>query len=266
MYKKTSFIVTILIILLIFFIFLLEINKKKELKEFSVTQNVSNHSYHTPFGIKSNCDQILKREAFEVCYKYGTKSPEWVSYTITKASVSKVLKRKNRFYEDKEIEEKYRAKLSDYKKSGYDRGHMMPNATADYSKQSQKESFLLSNITPQHPALNRRGWAYLEKNVRSLATKYNKVHVVTGALYDDKKEYIGNNIEIPDFLYKIIFIPKINKMTAYLMPNSKVKKTEVSQYLKSVDEIETLTGIDFFYDLDDKKEEFLEKRMFSMEF
>lgn len=255
MNKNIKRIGIILIILCLFLIIFLELKKeKKENVKIAIGEN-----YHIPFGIKDTCDQIIKREAFEVCYDYKRKNPKWVSYTITKESVSVVRKRENRFYEDKEIPKEYRAVLKDYKKSGYDRGHMMPNATGDYSKTSQKETFFLSNMTPQHPRLNRQGWARLEAYVRELAVSFGTVNVVTGALYDEKREYIGNRVDIPDYLYKVMYIPSQNIMYAFLMPNSEVKKSEFKNYRKSVNEIEALTRIDFFNMLDDEVENVLEK-------
>jgi endonuclease G len=215
---------------------------------------------HLSYGKPSKTDKVLCRDAFAVGYNYRTKNADWVSAKITAKSVKGYNKRQNRFYEDKEIPKKYRAILKDYKNSGYDRGHLMPNATADYTPKAQKESFYLTNIAPQVPKLNRQGWKALEEDVRDWAEKYKELVVITGCIYDKKRDFIGNKVEIPDSFFKVIYAPKNKKMTAYIMPNSEVSSKRVHTYLTTVDEVEKATGMDFFSELPNNLEKRLESR------
>jgi len=206
---------------------------------------------HIPYDIYTNgkCDQILQRKAYVDCYSYENKIPLFVAYRLTKDEVKGHLKRPSKFFPDKLIPIKYQSKLSDYRRSGYDRGHMMPNAAADWDKQAQLETFLLSNIVPQNGNLNRNAWAYLERAVRLFAKKYGVVYVVTGAVPSKRKFLRRGHVNVPKQMYKIIQIPRIGKTFIYLVPNDDtVKKSEIlksKKYRSSFDEIKKLTDIDF---------------------
>lgn len=109
---------------------------------------------HVVFGVPGTADQLLCREGYAVGYDYDRKVALWVAYHLTKESVEQKYKRSNRFKEDEEIPEVHRSTLGDYKGTGYDRGHMAPAATVDFSETSMQESFLLTNMAPQLPGLN----------------------------------------------------------------------------------------------------------------
>ena len=117
----------------------------------------------------------------------------------------------------------------------------------------------MSNISPQKKDFNGREWRKLENHVRSLAKK-NEIYVTTGGVLSCDLESIGqkNKVSVPKLFYKIIYDDKNKKMTAYLMPNKKVEPFK--NYRVTVDLIEILTGIDFYYGLDDILEEKLESK------
>lgn len=208
---------------------------------------------HIPFGVdSSSCDMILERSSYVSCYNFDKKNPSWVSYTITKELAAKYLPRKNRFSVDKEVPISHRSNLKDYKKSGYDRGHMFPNALADYSRKSQQESFLLSNITPQLPGFNRAAFKHLEGKVRDFLKKGNKINVVTGAIYNQNHKRIGNKVAVPDYFYKIIYSFDEKRFYSYLMPHRKMKDFEYKKYATSINNIEEKTNTIFFVNIDNK--------------
>ena len=99
----------------------------------------------------------VTRTGYAVGYDYDRKVPSWAAYKLTPESVNKRFERSNKFKEDLEIPVQYRSKLSDYKGSDYDRGHMAASATVDFTYKSMMESFLLTNMTPQLARLNRQG-------------------------------------------------------------------------------------------------------------
>ena len=104
--------------------------------------------------------------------------------TFTKDSLQGSAERaKHEFNEDEKIPSHMRACLSDYKGSGFDRGHMVPAANCKKSVQRMRESFLLSNICPQEPSFNRFYWAMFERHVRDLAKQYKMMQVITRPLY-----------------------------------------------------------------------------------
>ena len=118
----------------------------------------------------------------------------------------------------------------------------------------------MSNISPQNPSFNRGGWKKLETLVRSWAQNC-EIHIVTAGVLSSKLPKLGSsNVSIPKLFYKIIYVPSEKKMIGFLMPNIKIK-TGLNNFVKSVDEIEEITGIDFFYNLPDADENFLESNV-----
>lgn len=109
---------------------------------------------HLDVGLPSDQpDQVLCRDGYAVGYNFQTKNADWVAYHITAESVNASYKRSNSFKEDSELPDYARSTLADYSGSGYDRGHLAPSATMDFSQDSMKQSFLMSNMSPQLPGL-----------------------------------------------------------------------------------------------------------------
>lgn len=191
----------------------------------------------------------LCREGYISAYNYETKQPSWVAYRLTAQSVSSKLKRHDEFQPDMEVPAKYRAELSDYKRSGYDRGHLAPYAAMDFNKTSAKQSFYLSNMSPQKGGLNRQGWAKLESDVRFWAQMYKEVYVYTGPVFKNSKTHktIGKNkIWVPEYFFKVVYAPKQDKAIAFIMPNARVDKKDVAKYRVSIKDVEERTGLTFF--------------------
>jgi len=204
---------------------------------------------HIPYDINANgkCDKIIERKAYVSCYSYENKIPLFVAYKLTKESVSPSLKRPSRFFYDNTIPSEYRSKLSHYKRSGYDRGHMMENASADYDKQAQMETFILSNIVPQNSNLNRNAWAYLERATRIAAKRYGTVYIVTGAVPSKDNFLKKGHVNVPAYMFKIIHIPSKGTTDIIFVPNAKgvLKDRILKDYLISFDKLKEYTGIDF---------------------
>ena len=150
------------------------------------------------------------------------------------------------------------ASLSDYKGSGYDRGHLVPASDMKLSKTSMSESFFLSNMSPQNPSFNRGGWKKLEMLVRSWALSEDELFIVTGPVFRDNPGVIGSNrVTIPGYYFKVIYSDRNKEMIGFVLPNRKVE-SNLKSYVKAVDFIEEQTGLDFFYQLDDDTENALE--------
>lgn len=219
---------------------------------------------HVAFGVPGAADQLLCREGYAVGYDYDKKVPIWVAYHLTENSVERKYERSNRFHEDEEIPAAYRSTLSDYKGSGYDRGHMAPAATVDFSKTSMQESFLLTNMTPQLPGFNRQGWRYLEAFVREWAIDRGDLYVVTGSLFDGEIETIGNNVSVPSSFFKVVFDPEKEDGIAFLVPHRDIAKAEIPSFIVSIDEVENQTGLDFLALLPDTLEDDIEDNIATM--
>ncbi len=219
---------------------------------------------HLDVGTPNQSDQILCRDGYAAGYNYQNKVSNWVAYHITKASVNAFYERSNSFRTDAEIPTAYRAKSSDYTKTGYDRGHLAPSGTMDFSQESMQQSFLMTNMAPQLPGFNRGGWKALEEKVREWANTYDELYVISGPIWDGNETYIGNGVYIPNSFYKVILDPAYNDAIAFIVPHRKVSSSELSGFITTVDEIEQLTQLDFFSALPDSVENEIETVQWEM--
>ncbi|MCR5047283.1 MAG: DNA/RNA non-specific endonuclease [Treponema sp.] len=216
--------------------------------------------YEIPLCQLNKNRQIVERSGYVLCYNEKHEQADWVAYTLDISKLEKNTKRTNDFREDFEIKSGS-AILEDYRKSGYDRGHLAPAGDMAYSVQAMSESFLLSNISPQPHPFNEGVWNSLEQHFRNLAQNHEKIYIATGPLLE-KNIYptIGKNkVSVPEYFYKVALIKDAEnyKMEAYIIPASAAKEN-FRNYRFSVDQVEERTGLDFFYLMDDELENRLE--------
>lgn len=188
--------------------------------------------------------QYLCKTDYAINLNYKTKVANYVVERVTSEHLKKNVLRKNNFHEDKEVPIEYRVVLQDYIGGLYDRGHLSPAGNYTYNAKSMDESFLLSNMIPQNKNNNRGVWNTLEQHVRDVALK-SDVYVITGGVFNTEYKKIGNNVGVPDYIYKIVIRPKDNMMVAYLIPNVATKVMDLKQYIVSILKLEKLTGINF---------------------
>ena len=220
---------------------------------------------HLVKGLPSeSSDQMLCRTGYAIGYNYSMKNADWVAYHVTAESVNGQFKRSNRFKADSELPEYAQSTLSDYSKSGYDRGHLAPSAAMDFSEISMQESFLLSNMSPQLPGFNRVGWRLLEEHVRDLANEYQELYVVTGPIYDGNETFVGNGVMIPSAFYKVILDPYYNDAIAFIVPHRDVSSSELESFVTTIDEVEARTNLDFFSNTSDDVESNMEAMLWEM--
>jgi endonuclease G len=203
-------------------------------------------NYLPNIDIDMHCDRLLSKKAMDICYSCSLKEPKAVVYQINGKLISNhhYSRKGLRFKPDYSLPPKCRSYSQDYSHTGYDRGHNCPNAVFNYNKTLQKETFLMSNIAPQRPQLNRRLWAKIEKFTRIQAIKYKKISVITGNCGTlgtlGKKKH---NVNIPKWWYKIIFLPN-GKIVSFLAPNSNViGRDKAKKYLTDIKHIENTCHI-----------------------
>ena len=187
---------------------------------------------------------------FNVMYSGVSKTPLWTAEYLSPSRLSQKIKREDNFHEEERVSSNHRALLSDYRGSGYDRGHMSPNA--DMSNiASQFDSFSLANMVPQAPKNNQQVWRELEEATRAMVTKQKKdVYVVTGPVFSGKKlKTIGNGVIVPTAVFKAIYIPKHGIIGAYYAPNDNSLKVKVV----SVCYLEEQLGINLFPQLTEEQ-------------
>ncbi|HDZ5085217.1 TPA: DNA/RNA non-specific endonuclease [Campylobacter jejuni] len=181
-----------------------------------------------------NCSQILDKFFYLNCYDYKLKGTKAVAYKVEASNFNdKQIKKRPRFEDDTNIPKKYRTTWSDYKNSGYTRGHTAPNASFNFNKAAQNSVFLMSNITPQNAQINNKIWNEIERKEKSLALKFQSIEVLNLVLYDKEPKYIKNHIAIPSFYIKIIKTPKFKE--CYQVPNHEVSDENIKQYQVNCD-------------------------------
>lgn len=201
------------------------------------------------------CSMITINLAYVACYNFKTNTPLWSSYSLNADDANKQMKRYEEFIADERIPARNRINPNDFSHSGYDRGHLCPNASADWNPKAQMQTFLLSNIAPQDRTLNREAWGQIEAKEREWTNFFGDVQVITGVWFDFSKptyQTIGGNIRpiaVPDFWYKIVYNPSTNQAIAFWVPNEAVGKYQWSRYATTVGDIEEKTGISFFANL-----------------
>lgn len=205
--------------------------------------------------------QVIEYEAFTISYNEKYEQANWVAYHLTKEEVEDhKVERKDNFRADKQVETGS-ATPTDYKKSGYDRGHLAPAADMRWSKEAMSESFYMTNMSPQTKELNRGIWKKLEEKSRDWAVENGSIYIVTAGILKGKLKTIGKNeVAIPEYYYKVILDyqePEI-KAIAFIMPNKDPEKAPLRDFVVSIDEVEKKTGLDFFPKLGDKLEDKLE--------
>jgi endonuclease G len=202
---------------------------------------------YSKYGVPGTSGDILCRKRYLLAHDPNRKTPIWVIEHLTVDKINGSLPRKDKFKADPDLPKGSRAELSDYKKSGYDQGHMAPSADMAWDEQAMAESFYLSNMVPQVGiGMNRGIWKDLEDKVRKWTLARKALYIYTGPVYSESFKTIGaNQVAVPNHLYKIIFDPEHGGAIAFIMPNQQLKSSDMQKYIVSVREIETRTGLDF---------------------
>lgn len=209
---------------------------------------------------KGTPEQILKRTGYVASYNKTTLLPNWVAWHLTAERTEGSVKRSGvDFAEDTEVPEP-RATDWDYYNSGYDRGHMCPAADNKWSKKAMEESFLFTNMCPQNGNLNRGDWNEMEMACRKWAKKYGDLYIVCGPiLYKGKHKTIGKNkVVVPEAFFKVVLRTGDDPQAiGFIYKNTSGNRPKDS-YVNTVDEVERITGIDFFPSLPDDVEKKVE--------
>ncbi|MCD8185735.1 MAG: DNA/RNA non-specific endonuclease [Rikenellaceae bacterium] len=179
----------------------------------------------------------------------------WTAHVLTRADMeTSRAERKNGFVICQTVRSKgwpY-AKSSDYTRSGYDRGHLVPSADRTGSRTENDATFRLSNIDPKNPRLNRVVWNQLKDEIRQMALRLDTLWVVTGGELKPGLERIGaSGVGVPEHFFKVLLARKKGEWMAmaFLVPNRSELKPSFWEYALSVAEAERLLGIDFFHTL-----------------
>lgn len=192
---------------------------------------------------------VLTNTAYLSGYSEEKRDPVWVCYRLFRTSPHAAPPRPSRFIAD--LRTKARIAQQVFSGSGFDRGHLAPNhaIAVCYGVQAQLETFLMSNIIPQRPRLNREVWERLERSeLDDYASRYGQVWVIDGPVFGSRPGHLREGVAIPDSCYKIIIIEREGHARAhsFLIPQDVEGTDTPQQHLASVMDIEKRTGLDFF--------------------
>ncbi len=205
-----------------------------------------------------NLTHILRNDGFMLAYSEKLANPLWVTYQVTQAQ--KPFGKRPRFQTDwRSIR---RVHYQDYTGSGYSRGHHAPNyvIASRYGRKAQQQTFLMTNVSPQLVQFNSKIWQRLEEVSADYFSKwYPEFWVITGPIFDANPQWLKTaKIAIPKAFYKIFIRPTETGIApnalALVMPQTAPEEGNLLNYVTTIDEIESMTGIDFFWQLEDRIE------------
>jgi endonuclease G len=207
---------------------------------------------------------VLENLGYVAGYSESMRNPLWVTYRlfdVPKLEQRSIGPRKSRFGVDTRT--LTQVAHSDYTYSRFDRGHMAPNygIATRYGREAQLETFLMSNVIPQNPVVNRHLWKDLEMRVAKRYGRYfHEVWVITGPVFQGEIKKLDSGIPVPSAYYKIIVDEHNDELRAlaFMVPRYVPPYTRIKTCLVSIDEIEWLTDLDFFPGLPDDVEAELE--------
>ncbi len=199
--------------------------------------------------------QIKDYTGFTLSFNKENKTPNYVAWELLGTEVSTEVSRTDNFWQDKGIEGCPAHK--DYTGSGYDRGHMCPAADQKWSVDAMNDCFVMANMCPQLHDLNAGAWETLESKERLWAKRDSAVMIIAGPIYteDDNKYFGSANVRVPGAFFKVLIAPYLDKPRgiAFVYPHMKCPGN-MQDYATTIDEVERITGFDFFSALPDEIE------------
>lgn len=209
-----------------------------------------------------NDGELLAHTAYTLSYNDHHEVANWVAYALRPEHLKDCVGRTNNFYIDPELRSGS-ATNEDYVRSGYDRGHLAPAGDMKWNQQVMRESFYLSNITPQTPAMNRGRWVKLETLVRAWAKTSQETVIVTGPILKQELRQIGpSRVSVPEYHFKAIMTVKgtTREAIGFLMPQNP-KLADLKTYAVSIRALEQLTGLNLFPHLSQREQNRMEQEI-----
>lgn len=207
-------------------------------------------------------EQIIKKKSYIASYNKDTKIANWVAWHLTSEHTEGSIGRGNMFHEDEEVPSP-KATVEDYKGSGWSRGHMCPAGDNKWDAEAMYQSFSLINVCPQNASLNSGLWNSLEIDCRNWAKRFHDIYVICGPVFfQQNHEVIGiNEIYVPEAFFKVVLClnGKPKGLGVIVKNTAGNKKKDI--YYNSIDQVERITGMDFFPLLSDDVEDEVESNL-----
>lgn len=244
---------------IIVFLVLINCFSCKEINETIIENDIDTSTNNKEFNFlpTNTTNAVYVHNTYTLSYSEEHEQAEWVAYFLDEEDI-KYVNYDRPFFEVDETIITGAAHWRNYKKSGYNKGHLLPAGDRRGSYKEYEETFLTSNISPQTYEFNSGIWNRLEQKVRYWAQKYDGVYVVTAGVLEDDLKTIGyEHVAVPKYFYKVLLTKDKTRMIGFLVPHKESNKS-LYEFVVSVNEIEKLTGIDFFPELEDTLENKLE--------
>ena len=209
-----------------------------------------------------NDKEIINHFAYSLSYSEQDEQPYWVAYKLKSENLGDGVDRSNKFIPDPLVKTGS-ANNNDYKKSGYDRGHLAPAADMKWSPIAMKECFYYSNMSPQVPSFNRGIWKKLEEKVRVWAKEKGILYIATGPILTGSLPTIGpNKVSVPKYYYKaILYYNGVQSKAIGFLLQNEGSDSSIINFAITIDKLEIATGLDFFYNLPDNIESSIESKL-----
>jgi endonuclease G, mitochondrial len=229
---------------------------------FAVAQDSAGVLHNSFIKIQTNpvleqAQTVIAHDYYTIGYFEKYRIPLWTYYKGTKEQMLQcLLPRKGSFRRDPLVNLTQAGK-EDYALP-FEKGHLVPCEPMTFSEEAMKQTFYYTNCAPQYEKVNSGKWRSLEKLVNNWTIDALEIMVFTGNVVSEKSKRVGaNGLTVPDYCFKIVLDyrePEI-KAIAFLVPNKDQKLAALENYVKTIDEIEALTGFDFFADLAPEEQE-----------
>lgn len=218
--------------------------------------------------VNNSSNFLIEKPQYVLSYNSQTGTANWVSWQLNKSWLGKV-ERQNNFNPDPTLPQGwYTVRPNDYRGSGYDRGHLVPSADRTKTEDDNSSTFLMTNIIPQTPELNRGAWNELEQYCRELVEQGKELYIIAGT-EGKLKTFAKGKVAIPRWNWKVIVIldkpndqiTEKTRVIAVRMPNSKAVGDNWRKYQVPVDDIESKTKLDLLSNLPKEIQDQLESRL-----
>lgn len=225
----------------------------------------SDTDYSLRTYLPSHTGELVHHAHYTLSYVENHEQGEWVAYTMDRKMLNTPnVPRERDFMPDPKVSTGS-AYDNDYRGSGYTRGHLVPAGDMAFDAVAMKESFYMSNMSPQLRQFNNGIWKELEENIRDWTYKADRLYIITGPIFDNPIKSIGkkNKVTVPSAFYKVLldYEHPERKAIGFIIPHE-LSEQRLEEYMVSVDELERITGLDFFNGMiNDTEEEKIESTM-----
>ncbi|MFM9905910.1 MAG: DNA/RNA non-specific endonuclease [Pyrinomonadaceae bacterium] len=221
---------------------------------------------------------LMIKPQYSLSYNRAKATPNWTAWRLDSTWIG-TTSRQDDFRGDTTLPAGwYQVQSSDYSEPVYDRGHMCPSGDRTNSVPNNSATFLMTNMVPQHPDNNQGPWEDFESYCRTVAGQGKEIYIISGPYGQDMSAngglgYIGNHVMVPASTWKVVLIitngtddlhriGRRSRMFGVIISNIPPinRNAPWRNYRVTVDQVEALTGYDFFSNLNPRLQARMESR------